>query len=114
MSQFRAYDKQQTCIHTTHSTNTLHWHPNIPDDEIWLKIGGDKGGGSFKMNFQVVNVAHPNSPENTLYFCVFEASDTLTNLHIALDKYRDQRNSLESQTWRYKHKLLTLYMYTVS
>ena len=29
-------------------------HDIIPQDEIW-KVGGDKGGGSFKMNFQIVN-----------------------------------------------------------
>ena len=33
---------------------TLTWHDGtIPDDEIWLKLGGDKGGGYFKMNFQI-------------------------------------------------------------
>ena len=30
----------------------LTWHDGtIPDNEIWLKLGGDKGGGYFKMNF---------------------------------------------------------------
>ena len=34
----------------------LTWHGDIiPQDEIWIKIGGDKGGGSFKMNFQIAN-----------------------------------------------------------
>ena len=38
---------------------TLTWHDGtIPDDEIWLKLGGDKGGGYFKMNFQIVNTQH--------------------------------------------------------
>ena len=33
--------------------STLTWHEGmIPDDKIWLKLGGDKGGGLFKMNFQ--------------------------------------------------------------
>ena len=53
---------------------------------MWIKIGddeGDKGGGSFKMNFQIVNVAAPNSVHNTCVFCCYEASDTVTNLHIA-------------------------------
>ena len=28
----------------------LTWHNGqIPDDEVWLKIGGDHGGGSFKL-----------------------------------------------------------------
>ncbi len=33
----------------------------VPENEIWIKIGGDKGGGSFKMNFQICNVLTPNS-----------------------------------------------------
>ncbi len=51
----------------------------IPDSEIWVKLGGDKGG-SFKMNFQICNVDHPNSPVSTCAFCVFEAPDNATNL----------------------------------
>jgi hypothetical protein len=31
----------------------LTWHDDlIPEDEIWLKIGGDKVGGSFKCYFE--------------------------------------------------------------
>ena len=41
------------------------------------------------MNFQIVNVAAPNSVHNTCVFCCFEAGDTVTNLHIALDRYKD-------------------------
>ena len=42
------------------------WHDGtIPDDEIWLKLGGDKGGGYFKMNFQIVNTPAPNSVHNS-------------------------------------------------
>ena len=43
----------------------------IPASEVWIKIGGDKGGGSFKMSFQIINVAVPNSVHNT---CVFFAA----------------------------------------
>ncbi|PIK38579.1 hypothetical protein BSL78_24587 [Apostichopus japonicus] len=28
--------------------NLLEWNAVIPHDEVWLKIGGDKGGGNFK------------------------------------------------------------------
>ena len=81
----------------------LSWHDGtLPEDEIWLKIGGDKGGGSFKMAFQICNVPHPNSPDNTCAFCVFEAADNVTNLHIALDRYKEQIDRIASQTWRYE------------
>ena len=51
------------------STGRLIWYDGIfPDKEIWVKLGGDKGGKTFKMNFQLVNVPAPNSVRNT---CIF-------------------------------------------
>ncbi|KAL5477294.1 hypothetical protein EMCRGX_G024068 [Ephydatia muelleri] len=49
-----------------------------------------KGGGTFKMSFQIVNVPLPNCPQNTCVFCCFEADDNITNLHVALDRFQDQ------------------------
>ena len=47
-------------------TRRLTWHERyISASEVWIKIGGDKGGGTFKMNFQIVNIATPNSVHNT-------------------------------------------------
>ena len=37
-------------------------------NEIRIKIGGDHGGGSFKMSFQVDNVENPNRKDNTVVF----------------------------------------------
>ncbi|KAL5500755.1 hypothetical protein EMCRGX_G012355 [Ephydatia muelleri] len=53
-------------------------------------LGGDKGGNTTKMNLQIVNVPTPNSIHNTCVFCCFAATDSVTNLHSALDRYRDQ------------------------
>ena len=80
----------------------LTWHDGrIPADEIWLKIGGDKGGGTFKMCMQIVNVIHPNAPNNTLVFAIFEAPDSVANLTVMADRILDQVNSLQSQEWKY-------------
>ena len=54
------------------------------------------------MNFQIVNVAAPNSVHNICMFCCFEVSDTVTNLHIALDRYTDQVAHLQGMEWRYE------------
>jgi hypothetical protein len=35
-------------------------HDKFPDNEIWIKIGGDHGGGSFKMCIQIANILNPN------------------------------------------------------
>ncbi|KAL5517155.1 hypothetical protein EMCRGX_G002639 [Ephydatia muelleri] len=67
----------------------LTWH------EVWIKLGGDKGGGTFKMSFQIVNVPPPNCPQHTCVFCCFEADDSITNLHVALDRFQDQVEELQ-------------------
>ena len=73
----------------------------IPPDEIWVKIGGEKGQGSMKMSFQLCNVPNPNSCKNSVIFSIFEASDTATNLNIALYQFRPQINSLCGKNiWR--------------
>ena len=38
-----------------HSTGHLTDPHFIPSNEVFLKIGGDHGGGSFKMRFQIAN-----------------------------------------------------------
>ena len=64
----------------------LTWHNRkIPDDQIWYKLNGDKGGGSTKCGFQIVNIAKPNSPANNNLFCTFEAPDSHANLQTALN-----------------------------
>ena len=84
------------------STNRLTWHEDIiPSDEIWVKLGGDKGGDTMKVSFQIVNVPTPNSAKNTMVFSLFGAMDTRTNLHIALDRYSDEVKTLQVTTWRY-------------
>ena len=84
------------------SVGRLTWHGDlIPDEEIWVKLGGDKGGESFKMSLQLVNTRHPNSIHNTFVFSVFEARDTHTNLVVALERYAPQIETLQTLSWRY-------------
>ena len=78
-----------------YSGGGLHWHDGIPSDELWVKIGGDAGGGTFKMNVQIVNIQCPNSPQNTCVFAIFDAKDTVTNLHVALDRFKDVIEELD-------------------
>lgn len=81
----------------------LFWHNGaIPSDELWVKLGGDKGRGSFKMNIQLVNTQHPNSMKRTTLLSVFKASDTTTNLHIALDMYKE--HVVEAQGMQIKYE----------
>ena len=90
----------------------LTWHKGaIPDDEVWLKLGGDKGGGTFKMCFQILNVKSPNSPDNTCVFSLFEAPDSYNNIRIGLGRHIDDIVALQQQTWRYASLDNTMYLY---
>ncbi len=74
----------------------LTWHDGaIPADQIWVKLGGDKGRGSFKFNLQLVNTKTPNSMKSTTLLSVFKAGDSTTNLHISLDMYREQVKEMQ-------------------
>ncbi len=51
------------------------------------------------MSLQIANIRHPNSPNNTMVFCAFEAPDTTSNLHVALDRYRQEVDELKNTQW---------------
>ena len=63
-----------TIIHhctLTCSTNRLTWHNGmIPEREVWVKVGGDKGADTVKIVFQLCNVINPNSVINTCVLCI--------------------------------------------
>lgn len=78
----------------------LTWHTVIPEKEIWLKLGGDKGHGSFKLNLQLCNVEHPNSQKNTSLLSMFMAGDSATNLDISLTMYKEHVSELQGMDLR--------------
>ena len=86
-----------------HEKGRLIWHGGaIPESEIWLKIGGDHGGGSFKFSMQIVNTAQPNPLTNTIPVCIFNAKDSPANLETALSVYREQLEQLQQSGWQDK------------
>jgi hypothetical protein len=83
--------------------NNLTWHEGrIPADEIWIKLGGDKGDSSLKTNFQILNVENPNAVNNTCVFTAFQAPDSYYNLKIALERYGEQVDELQKDKWNGK------------
>ena len=83
-------------------TRQLCDHPFIPDNEIHLKIGGDHGGGSFKMSFQIGNVYSPNKPQNTVIFSIMEAKDYKSNLHLCLERFKAHISKFNKIRWQQK------------
>ena len=93
------YTESYIYIYTVHvlynREHRLTWHSGlIPPQEIWVKIGGDKGQGSMKTSFQICNVPHPNSCKNSVIFSIFEATDTATNINIALEYTTGPKSTL--------------------
>ena len=81
-------------------TGGLTWHDGTnPEDELWVKLGGDKGHGTFKLTLQLVNVPNPNSRANTTIIAMFKANDSIANLWTALHQYKDQLEELEGMEW---------------
>ncbi|XP_057308721.1 uncharacterized protein LOC130647029 [Hydractinia symbiolongicarpus] len=70
------------------------------NNEIQIKLGGDHGGKSFKMNYQLCNSSKPNNKDNTVVFSIFEAKDYRSNLMVGLSRFTKQIDQLEQMKWR--------------
>ena len=79
--------------------NLIKMYDGHMSNEIHLRIGGDHGGGSFKMCYEICNVNHPHRKENTIVFSIFEEKDSRANLRICLERFRAHINQLSKITW---------------
>ena len=84
--------------------NMLTWREGtIPEDEIWIKIGGDHGKNSLKFTLQVANINKPNARNNTVVIAIAAVRDTHTNMQRFLEgKLTEDLNTLQSHFWRDK------------
>ena len=66
----------------------------IPQDKLFVKIGGDHGQGSMKLEFQLANLVKPNSSKKTVVFAIYEGKDTPNNLLTVLQQHADSLKEL--------------------
>ena len=66
----------------------------IPQDKLFVKIGGDHGQGSMKLEFQLANLVKPNSSKKTVVFAIYEGKDTRNNLLTVLQQHADSLKEL--------------------
>ena len=93
-----------------HESERLTWHSGtIPSSEVWIKIGGDHGGGSFKLSMQIANTKRPNATDNTIPLFIFNEKDSPANLQTALTQYSSQIEQLQQATWH--AKAIVVYMF---
>ena len=72
----------------------------IPFNEIWIKVGGDHGGGSFKTMLQVAN-----SRKTMFLVFIINCKDSQQNLRKILHPYKKQIADLQKTAMNYVLKL---------
>lgn len=81
----------------------LTWHSGrIPQHQVWMKIGADSGGGSFKVVLSPLNVEKPNAKDNCFLILMAEVKDSNKNLRSVLEPLRDEINHVKEMTWKGK------------
>ena len=109
----RFAELRQLVMHyiTKHSdAGQLTWHDGaIPATDISVKIGGDHGGGSFKMSFQLANAPNPNSVKNTVVFLAAGAKDTYSNLSTLLQPFVQEIEVLSTSVHELRRVHVTLF-----
>ena len=81
----------------------------ISANKIWIKMGGDHGGRSFKVALQTLNLRSLNTKENTIATMRFEGKDSDENLHRMVGSQRDAVKQLRHMAWRKKQVKLYLF-----
>ena len=85
------------------------WDGSVPEDEFWVKVGGDHGDHSFKFSFHLVNVMHPNSLHNTIPFFVCASKDSPSNLSTAFQLYTEQIQTFKTTKCKGKQIKISLF-----
>ena len=53
------------------------------------------------MSIQLVNISHPKVAKNTSLRFIYEAGDSQSNLHVALEQYQEDIVIIQGMKWRY-------------
>ena len=82
----------------------LTCHSNtIPNNEIWVKIGGDHGKNSLKFTLQIANIERPNARQNTVVIAIAAVRDSHENIvRFLKGGLEDELTALQSHAWRDK------------
>lgn len=67
------------------SCGKLTWHDGaVPNTNIWVKLGGNHGGGSVQLVMQIGSVEHPSFQCKTLFVCVLIVMSLMTQQAICI------------------------------
>ena len=97
-------------LHKYDKENKLTRHEfTIPEDQMWIKFGGDHGKGSMKYTMQVVNTEKPNSKHNTFVIGITETKDNNKNIAKCMSFLKPQLDELSNADWRGKKIVLFIF-----
>ena len=84
--------------------NLLTWREgSIPQDKIWVKIGGDHGKNSLKFTLQIANTMKPNARNNTVVIAIASVRDTHDNMvRFMAGGLASDLKALQSHSWKNK------------
>ena len=90
--------------------DSLTWHDGaIPENEIWVKVGGDHGQGSLKFSLAIVNTKNPNSEDNNVLIGMACIKDSRENMEIFFESVRKQLVDVSNLVWNGKTIKLFLF-----
>ena len=88
----------------------LTWHDGaIPENEIWVKVGGNNGQGSLKFNLAFVNTKNPNSMDNNVLMGMARVKDSRKNMEMFFYSIRKQLTDVKELVWNRKQIKLFLF-----
>ena len=70
----------------------------LHNNEVWLKVGGDYGGDTFK--FWITPLVYDKPDQVTVCTMLFAAQETRVNLAAAIPKISPALHRLQEAKWR--------------
>ena len=80
------------------------------NDEVWIFFGGDKGGGSTKFHFEIINDQASGSRDAVHTYCLFEAPDSSENISKMLSSYRPELIKLQDPNFKLNVKKVKIFL----
>ena len=96
-------------IESTYAAGTMVHHPGF-NDSIWLLFSGDKGGSSMKFMFSIANDVKNGSVDNNHIFCMYSASDCLSNMWKVFYPLIQQIEALQKEEYRLDGKKVQVFL----
>ena len=80
------------------------------DNKWWLLFAGDKGGNHMKFHVEVINSKKAGSVDNVNIYCMFEAQDSVENMHKVWLPYYEEVKAMQAEGFTLREKGVILFL----